>query len=479
MLRGSQRVKLPIPSALVVGALIALTPRASFAAPPDPTPPADAAAPKPPAPKPMAPPGPPSEPRALPEYDGRPPPGTTAGEAFLWVPRVVLFPLHVVTEYVLRRPLGAITVAAEKGKWIQVLTDAFTFGPTNNIGIVPTALLDFGFRTSVGLYGWYDDFLVKNNALRVHAAFGGTDWLRLTIADRIPLGKDSYFKIRGEASRRTDFFFYGIGPTSRLVDRARYGADWLDGSGTFHVALTKNVTVNSFVGVKTASFYDEFCCRDLTVRERAASPSYPIPTAYDTGYTGFRAGGSVAIDTRQPRPAPGSGVRIEASGSYGADLRAPRTTSWANYGGAIGGFVDLTGYNHVLSLTATALFVDPLRGQPIPFVELVSLGGNNPMSGFRPGRLLGRSAAAATLEYRYPIWAFLDGDAQVAVGNVFNEHLDGLEPKNLRLSFDFGIRAAGARDHSFSVLVGAGTETFGQGARLNEARLLIGATSGF
>jgi hypothetical protein len=476
-------VKSSIGSALLVGALVALGPRTSFAAAPAPPPPVVDDATKPPVPpaatKPMAPPGPPSAPRDLPEYDGRPPPGTTAGEAFLWVPRVVLFPVHVVTEYVLRRPLGAITVAAEKGKWIEVLTDAFTFGPTNNIGIVPTALLDFGFRTSIGVYGWYDDFLVKNNALRVHAAFGGTDWLRLTIADRIALGKDSYFKIRGEASHRPDFFFYGIGPTSRLVDRARYGADWVDGSGTFHVAVTKALTVDSFVGVKTAQFYDEFCCRDLTVRERAASPSYPIPTAYDTGYTGFRAGGSIAIDTRNPRPAPGSGVRIEASGSYGADLRAPHATGWVKYGGAVGGFVDLTGHNHVLSLTATALFVDPLRGQPIPFVELVSLGGNNPMSGFRDGRLLGRSAAAATLEYRYPIWAFLDGAAQLALGNVFNEHLDGLEPKNLRLSFDFGIRAAGQRDHSFSVLVGAGTETFGQGARLNEARILIGATSGF
>ncbi|MEP7121540.1 MAG: hypothetical protein ABJE95_11540 [Byssovorax sp.] len=488
-------MKSSIRLALTAGALVALGPRASFAAAPPPpvvddamkspapAPPVVDDATKPPAPatppKPQAPPGPPSAPRELPSYDGRPAPATTAGEAFLWAPRVVLFPIHVVTEFVLRRPLGAITVAAEKGKWIAALTDFFTFDTDHKVGIVPTALIDFGFRTSVGVYFFADDFLAKGNALRVHAAFGGTDWLRLTIADRIPLSTNSYFKIRGEASRRPDFFFYGIGPTSRLVDRARYGADWLDGSATYHVAVSKEVVVDSFVGVRTASFYDEFCCRDLTVRERAASPSYPIPTAYDTGYTGFRAGGMIALDTRRPRPEPGSGVRIEASGSYGADLRAPHATGWVKYGGAVGGFVDLTGNNHVLSLTATALFVDPLRGQPIPFVELVSLGGNNPMSGFRDGRLLGRSAAAATLEYRYPIWAFLDGDAQLALGNVFNEHLDGLEPKNLRLSFDFGIRAAGQRDHSFSVLVGAGTETFGQGARLNEARLLIGGTSGF
>ncbi len=460
--------------ALIITALMTLGSGSAFAAAP-PSDVAPAAAAKPP----PAPPGPPSPPRELPEYDGRPPPGTTAGEAFLWVPRVVLFPVHVVTEYVLRRPLGALTVAAERGKWIEALTDVFTWGPNNNIGIVPTALLDFGFRTSVGVYAFYDDFLVKDNALRVHAAFGGTDWLRLTVADRIPIAKNTTLKIRGEASRRPDFFFYGIGPTSRRVDRARYGADWIDGSVTLHSVVRRGVTVDTFMGIKTARFYDEHCCSDLSVRERAASPSYPLPPTYDAGYTGFRSGGKVAFDTRRPRPEPGGGVRVEASGSFGADLRDPQASAWIKYGGALGGFVDLTGHNHVLSLQLTALFVDPLRDAPVPFVELVSLGGNNPMAGFREGRLLGRSAAVATVEYRYPIWAFLDGDAQFAVGNVFNEHLDGLEPKNLRLSFDFGVRAVGDRDHSFSLLVGAGSETFGQGTRLNEVRLLIGGTSGF
>ncbi len=474
MRRGNQRVKLSPGPALVVGALVALTPGASFAAQPD-APPAVVD----PAPKPAAPPGPPSAPRELPEYDGRPPPATTAGDGFLWVPRVIFFPVHVVIEYVVRRPLGAITVAAERGKWIETLTEVFTFGPNGNIGVVPTALLDFGFRTSVGVYAFYDDFLVKDNALRVHAAFGGTDWLRLTVADRIPLGKGAYFKIRGEASHRPDFFFYGVGPTSRIVDRAHYGADWIDGSASFHAALPRGVTVDAFAGVKTARFYDDHCCAELSVHDRAASPAYPIPDAYDAGYTGFRTGGNIAFDTRRPRPEPGSGVRVEANGSFGADLRAPRPSSWVKYGGSIGGFVDLTGHNHVLGLSATALFADPLQDQPIPFVELIALGGTNPMGGFRAGRLFGRSAAVTQLEYRYPIWAFLDGAARVAVGNVFNEHLEGLEPENLRLSFDFGIRAAGQRDHAFSVLVGAGTETFGQGGRLNEARLLLGATSDF
>jgi hypothetical protein len=456
--------------ALLAAAFAALTPSSSSAAEP-PAPPVAAA--------PSAAPAAPSPPRALPEYDGRPPEATTAGEALLWVPRVILFPLHGVYELGIRRPLGWLTVAAESGKWAEVLQDIFTFGPSNNIGVVPTALLDFGFRTSVGVYAFYDDFLVKDNSLRVHAGFGGPDWLRLTVGDYIPFGKSAYLKIRVEASRRPDFFFFGLGPKSRREDRSRYGADWLDGSATFHATLPSRLTVDAYAGVKTASLYDVRCCGDFSIHASAKRGAFRVPTGFENGYTNFRSGVKLAFDNRRPRPEPGSGVRLEGNVAYGTDLRAPQVSSWVKYGGAIGGFVDVTGHNHVLSLSATALFVDPLKDEPIPFIELVPLGGVNPMGGFRDGRLLGRSAAVATFEYRYPIWAFLDGSAQFAVGNVFNEHLAGLEPKNLRLSFDFGFRMAGERDHSFSILVGAGSETFGQGARLNEARLLLGATSGF
>ena len=101
------------------------------------------------------------------------------------------------------------------------------------------------------------------------------------------------------------------------------------------------------------------------------------------------------------------------------------------------------------------------------------------MRGFRPGRLMGRSSAVATLEYRYPIWATLDGAAQVAMGNVFGAHLDGFDPELMRLAFTFGIRTAGERDHSFDILFGAGTETFKDGAALNSVRFVLGATRTF
>ncbi|KYF59007.1 hypothetical protein BE08_13100 [Sorangium cellulosum] len=149
------------------------------------------------------------------------------------------------------------------------------------------------------------------------------------------------------------------------------------------------------------------------------------------------------------------------------------------YGGSLGGFVDLTGHDRIVSLSVSAAFADPLGVAEVPFTELAVLGGEAPMRGFREGRLRGRSAAAATLEYRYPIWAFVDGTLQVAAGNVFGEHLRDFELDLLRMSFVLGLRTNSSRDHSIDLLIGTATETFEQGAGLQDVRLMAGATRGF
>lgn len=417
--------------------------------------------------------------RALPDYRGRPGPGTTPGDVLLLLPRAVFFPLYLVSEYLLRRPLGALTRAAERGHWIEALTDVFTFGPNHNIGIVPTGLVDTGFRPSIGVYAFYDDFLVPKNQLRLHASFGGIDWLRLTVADRIPMGERAKLKLRFETAHRPDYVFYGLGPRTLARARGRYGSDYLDGGASLEARPGKGWFAETHAGVRAVRFRDVTCCTDPSVVQVATVQQTPLPPGFASGYTGLRAGITLAYDTRHPRPAPGSGARLEGVAEYGADLREPHASGWLRYGGTVGGFLDLTGQNRVLSLAATALFADPLGEREIPFTELVSLGGGGQMSGFYQGRLTGRSAGVVALEYRYPIWAFFDASAQVAVGNVFDAHLIGLRPENLRLSFSFGIRTSGDRDHSFNVLVGGGTETFGQGGHLSEARLLIGATQGF
>ncbi|XXT16642.1 BamA/TamA family outer membrane protein [Sorangium sp. So ce429] len=419
----------------------------------------------------------PSARRPVPDYDGRPDEGTSAGDVLLWVPRVVFYPAYLVSEYLVRRPLGYLTVAAEQGEWIEDLKDIFTFGPNNNIGVVPTALFDFGFRASVGVYFFYDDLFFPGNELRLHAATGGLDWLRLTIADRVPLDGRAYVKLRGEADTRPDWLFAGIGPRTLERDSARYSAKSLQGSLTLHADFDAFSFVEAYTGAKTVEF-DDICC-EPTVGWRVANGRYPLPPSFDTGFTAYRIGAHAALDSRRPRPARGHGVRMELFGEHAADLERPLQSRWVRYGGSLGGFVDLTGHDRIVSLALWAAFADPLGVAEVPFTELAPLGGDLPMRGFREGRLRGRSAAAATLEYRYPIWAFVDGTVQVAAGNVFSEHLSDFELDLLRMSFVLGLRTSSSRDHSFDLLVGTATETFEQGARPEDLRFMIGTSRGF
>jgi hypothetical protein len=134
-----------------------------------------------------------------------------------------------------------------------------------------------------------------------------------------------------------------------------------------------------------------------------------------------------------------------------------------------------------------ARFQDRVHSETVvPFTELVGakhvedVPDLDLMRGFQPGRLLGSSALVATLEYRWPIWAFIDGTLQAALGNAFAEpHLEDFDPELLRFSFVGGVRSPNHRDHSFNFLVGFGTDPLGEGAAPSAFRLVLGGTTGF
>src|SRR5450432_332821 len=130
--------------------------------------------------------------RQIPNYDGRGSEPTTAGDAALWIPRALLLPPYIVSEYVIRRPLGALIAGAERAGVPQELYDLFTFGPDHKAGIVPVAFVEFGFRPSVGVYSFWDDAFVDGHDLRLTAATWGSDWLAFRALDRVHFSQDRY-----------------------------------------------------------------------------------------------------------------------------------------------------------------------------------------------------------------------------------------------------------------------------------------------
>jgi hypothetical protein len=465
---------------------------------------APAPAPEPEPEEPSQPPISADEKRAMPDYDGRGEEPTTAGDVLLWVPRTLVYPIYLIAEYGLRYPLGKVTAAIEQNEIPELLQEFFTFGPEGKFGIVPSFLIDFGFRPSIGLYFFGDDVGIDKLSLRSHAAFGGIDWYRATATVRYHIHEDTnyqsekFVQIKGVYSHRPDWKFYGIGPTSDKDEESRFGAQQIEGIARYEGGFWRTSKLSLWGGVRDTEFKDISCCDDIQLRDAVAQGFYGTPALYDDGYTVAGGGVDVTLDTREKRFAhfadasdfvspSGTGVKLAGRAQVWGGIRdTPATPSshegrlgWIKYGGTLGGYVDLFN-QRVLGAQVIVDFVDPFDPDgDVPFLELVSLGGSRPMRGFLDYRLLDRSSAVAQLEYTWPIWVSLDGSLTYAVGNVFGDHLEELQLGLARQSFAFGFKANSSRDHAFELLLAVGTKTFDEGSTFDTFRFVFGATEGF
>lgn len=416
--------------------------------------------------------------RPLPDYDGRSDP-TTAGDVLIWVPRVLMSPLYLVSEYVVRRPLGFLVSAAERAQLPSALYELFTFGPDHRAGLLPIAFVDFGFYPSVGLYFFWNDALVPHHDLRIRASTWGADWLAASWTDRFHLDARTDVVFQAVGIRRPDYRFYGLGSTAPDADRSRYGASRLDANLSIDSRFQELSHVVSTFGARSVSFHRGEFGHEPELEERVAAGRFELPDGYERGYTVLYERLQLIIDSRRARPESGSGVRVVTSVEQLSDVRRAPGAGMLRYGMNAGGFWDIGDHGRVVSLSLAAAFADPLGRSPVPFTELASIGGEESMRGFPAGRLYGRSNAVATLRYRWPIWVWLDGSLQFALGNVFDAQLAGFKPRLLRFSGALGIESVGSPDSSLEILIGLGSETFAQGGQISSVRFVVGTNHGF
>lgn len=414
--------------------------------------------------------------RPLPDYDGRPPPPPRPDERAAWIPRVVFYPLHLVAEYVVRRPLGFLVRQVDPERVLHF----FRFGKNERITLAPTFSYDFGFRPNVGVLFRARDVGAPRHSITTLGSFGGKRWYagRVTESYR-PKGSRASYALMVEAISRPDGLFFGIGPDLTDDFRARYHWVGTEAAAAAELRLSKQARVHFRAGHRFRSFGDDVGSR-VSIEDRISQGApYGLPPGYLEGYSIAFAETRGEIDTRGARTSSGSGLRFTVTGTGAFELGdGPSSLSFLVYGGSLGGFVDLSGVNHVLSLTASAVFSDAIRGE-IPFTELPSLGGDGPLGGFLRPFLIAESGAALSLTYTWPIWVFLDGKLDIAVGNAFDGHLDGIAPRRLRLSSSLGIAAFVERAHFLQIAFGIGTDEFADGPNVEQVRFVVGATQEF
>ena len=416
------------------------------------------------------------EKRAVPDYDGRGEEPTTAQDVALWVPRIVLSPLYVLTEYGIRWPLSVIIPGLEQAG----LRDWFA-GQSDYI-VLPTVVIDFGFRPSIGVYSGINNLWFEGHEVRARFAFGGLGFWKVKLKDRVVFDRGRQrIGIYGGFRQREDDTFGGIGPDIDYdIDTVgRFTTQFIDAGLRYDYGLGRLTHLRVAGAFHHTSFEDEACCGPPLVRQ-IADGLIEEPHGFPEGHRTVHQELSAAIDTRRNLRSGGAWVRAQTNLSADVSIDRPGEQRWMNYGLDLGGGFEPGWPGRRLSLSVAALFADPLAEEDIPFDGLVRLGGDPYMRGFGGDALYGRSALVMTARYMWPIWALLDGTMHFAVGNVYGPHLADFEAEKLRMSFGIGVSTSYIDEESlFDILLAFGTETFEQGTELAAVRFAFGITEGF
>jgi hypothetical protein len=411
----------------------------------------------------------------------------------LWVPRVAFFPLFLVTEYLVRWPLEFVTESVERHHLLKYYTE-YTSWDDGKGHVAPTFSLRSGAAPSIGIAAFWNDAFVEGND---YAAAVDSNFDRVLTVDaltRAAFARDAVVATaRFRIERRDDFLFHGIGARTSDDDDTRFyrnkvfgslGAQVQEPRAGFGADLVAELSRNRFDCSATRS--EDICGPD----DQAGTADDRLPidmpagaSFFTGGYELFRVKLLLSWDTRRgtvQHPAAATGLRLEAFGRWATGLDGADDIRFLRYGGELAGFWEVVpGYGRVLSARARVELAEPTGGGDIPFAELITLGGPDQMRGFQFARFHGRSTALASLDYRYPVWSFVDGTLFAELGNAFAPELEDFAVDLLRGAFGLGLRTIGSKDVSLNFLLAAGTEPLGDGLEVESVNLVIGTNWGY
>ena len=145
------------------------------------------------------------------------------------------------------------------------------------------------------------------------------------------------------------------------------------------------------------------------------------------------------FDSRDNWFNPSSGALVELGAQWTHGLGAD-DSQYFRLHAAMSALLDLWRRSRVLVVRIEADDLVPLGYTPVPFSELVVLGGPDTFRGFRYGRFRNFSSLFSGLEYRWPVWMWMDATLFGEYGGVFGPGFEGFSFERMRPDVGAGVR---------------------------------------
>jgi hypothetical protein len=385
---------------------------------------------------------PPPDPAKGERFDGRrSDPGAARRDAALAIPRLVLV-IPRLAWRALFVPVGLAARWAERNHVMQRVLDAIT----SRDGVRPVVDFVSGTKAIFGLT--YFTLRALGPATESRASLAGN--IADAVAARLVLRPTSLvgaaqYILDIDFFSRNDQLFTGIGfEEARTLGRGgRYAITSFDLRNIVRLYAHEIVSLHAegTFGVRKfgngISVYgdppilDVFCERAFEGRCLTGIVDEARVPGFNEGTQFVRAGLALRLDSRDSVSAPSSGAMLEVGGDYTRGLGDDRS-SYFRFRGTL----DLWKRSRVLVARVRAATVVPTGGEAVPFTEQFLLGDPDAVRGVRLGRYRDASLLVATLEYRWPVYLWMDAALFVDYGGMFG-------PRFRDFSFDKMIPAIG------------------------------------
>jgi hypothetical protein len=388
----------------------------------------------------------------------------TAGETLSWIPRILFFPVYLVTEYLIRQPSVMGTTWVDRNHVIPILNDVFN--PTPDIHWQPRFTLDLGTFAAFGAEGSWNNFLVRGHEISGYAETSGVDAFQARVRDSWKVGPMK-LGAYGHYLTRDDMAFYGFGPDSSASNETYFSQTTAEAFA--FAAFDYRTNVHAELG---GGFRDETSGSGLVPSINSRFWPQLIPgLGADLGLA--MATLDVTLDSRMVADQAG-GIRLLANGTYARDVRDSER-SFVSASVDVQGAIEVSRPDRVLILRGYAVDTCPLGSEPVPFMEQPMLGWFHHF-GFRWGRFRDEAAVMAELRYRYPIAYFVDMQWVASVGNVFSRTFDDFDFKKLTTSIGVGLRTRRTGRTPLEIIFALGTTRFDEAFSIQSARVYFSTT---